>query len=105
MGYGLRLVWPDIPDGRRKLPSLPAQKGSGQLQASGLYYGQQFLNVSFDDIEQHRQDVSTLTLRPHHACPHPSLTLLPDPVPQESELLYYCGLPHPVMLVSHSDLA
>lgn len=94
MGYGLRLVWPDIPDGRRKLPNLPAQKASEQLQAAGTYYGQQFLNISFDDVEQHRQDVSTLTLQAHHARPHPSLTLLPDLLGHESDLLLYCGLLH-----------
>ncbi|ROW07452.1 hypothetical protein VMCG_03923 [Cytospora schulzeri] len=89
MGYGLRLVWPDIPDGRRKLPNLPAQKASEQLQAAGTYYGQQFLNISFDDVEQHRQDVSTLTLQTHHARPHPSLRLLPDLLGHESDLLVY----------------
>ncbi|KAK7736657.1 hypothetical protein SLS53_006863 [Cytospora paraplurivora] len=89
MGYGLRLVWPDIPDGRRKLPNLPAQNGSGQLQKSGVYYGQQFLNISFDDVEQHRRDVSTLTLHTHHASPHPSLTLLPDLMGHESDLIVY----------------
>ncbi|ROV93510.1 hypothetical protein VSDG_06782 [Cytospora chrysosperma] len=89
MGYGLRLVWPDIPDGRRKLPKLPAQKASKQLQAAGTYYGQQFLNFSFDDVEQHRQDVSILTLHTHHTRPHPSLTLLPDMPGIESDLLCY----------------
>jgi hypothetical protein len=106
MGYGLRLVWPDIPDGRRKLPKLPAQKASKQLQAAGTYYGQQFLNFSFDDVEQHRQDVSILTLHTHHARPHPSLTLLPDMPGIESELLCYCGLlPFPSCLCPRSDLA
>lgn len=95
MGYELRLVWPDIKDGRRKLPNLPAHEDSDQLQASGLYYGQQFLNISFDDIEQHRRDVSTLTLHAQCARPHPSLNLLPDLMGHESDLLLYCGLSRP----------
>ncbi|KAH8742372.1 hypothetical protein F5883DRAFT_513406, partial [Diaporthe sp. PMI_573] len=89
MGYGLRLVWPDIPDGRRKSPKLSLQHSHGQLQASGLYYGQQFLNISFDDIEQNRQDVSTLTLQDHHARPQQALRLLPDLVGHEADLLAY----------------
>lgn len=90
MGYGLRLVWPDIPDGRRKSPKLSLQHHThGQLQASGLYYGQQFLNISFDDIEQNRQDVSTLTLHDHHARPQQALRLHPDLVGHEVELLAY----------------
>ncbi|KAJ0116865.1 n-terminal fungal transcription regulatory domain-containing protein [Diaporthe amygdali] len=89
MGYGLRLVWPDIPDGRRKSPKLSLQHSHGQLQASGLYYGEQFLNISFDDIEQNRQDVSTLTLQDHHARPQQALTLHPDLMGHESDLLSY----------------
>jgi len=92
MGYGLRLVWPDMPDGRRKSPKLSLQLSHGQLQASGLYYGQQFLNISFDDIEQNRQDVSTLTLQDHHARPQQALRLLPDLVGHEADLLAYCEL-------------
>lgn len=92
MGYGLRLVWPDIPDGRRKSPKLSLQHSHGQLQASGLYYGQQFLNISFDDIEQNRQDVSTLTLQDHHARPQQALRLHPDLVGHEADLLAYCEL-------------
>lgn len=93
MGYGLRLVWPDIPDGRRKSPKLSLQHHAhGQLQASGLYYGQQFLNISFDDIEQNRQDVSTLTLQDHHARPQQALRLHPDLMGHEVELLAYCEL-------------
>lgn len=96
MGYGLRLVWPDIPDGRRKSPKLSLQHHThGQLQASGLYYGQQFLNISFDDIEQNRQDVSTLTLQDHHARPQQALRLHPDLVGHEVELLAYCELSVP----------
>lgn len=100
MGYGVRLTWPDSHDGRRKLPILPARTDQGHHQSfteqpPSPYYGQQFLNVSSDDVEKSRRDASALALTvltyPHNnPRPKPSLTLLPGLRGKESDLMSYC---------------
>lgn len=92
LGYGVRLVWPDIHDGRRKLPTHPAQNEPlRHAPTGGLHYGQQFLNVSYVDIVQSRQDVSSIALYSNpNARPRPSLTLQPQLRSQDGELLQYC---------------
>lgn len=98
MGYGVRLTWPDSPDGRRKLPILPAQTDhnchSRPRHPPSDYYGQQFLNVTTDDVEKSRRDAGILALavysNPLYPRPKPSLTLLPEFRGRESDLMLYC---------------
>lgn len=92
LGYGVRLVWPDIHDGRRKLPTHPTQSEpveDGHI--GGPHYGQQFLNISYEDIEQSRQDLNSLALYGNpNSRPQPSLALQPQLRSQEGDLLQYC---------------
>lgn len=92
LGYGVRLVWPDIHDGRRKLPTHPILNETLRHgHAERLHYGQQFLNISYEDIEQSRQDFNSLALYSNpNARPQSSLTLHPQFRLQEGELLQYC---------------
>lgn len=56
-----------------------------------MHYGQQFLNISYEDIEQSRRDLKSLVLYGNpNARPQPSLTLYPHIQEQEGELLQYC---------------
>ncbi|CAN8105089.1 unnamed protein product [Discula destructiva] len=91
LGYGVRLIWPDIHDGRRKSPAHPTQSDHmAQGHTRGLHYGQQFLNISHEDIEQSRQDIRSLALYSNpNARPQPSVKLYPQHQIQESELLQY----------------
>lgn len=93
MGYGIKLTWPDSPDGRRKLPILPAQTTHAHRHIPGFYYGQQFLNVTFNDIDQSRRDPESLAVYGNpNSRPKPGLTLFPELRGQESDLLLYCEL-------------
>lgn len=112
MGYGVRLTWPDSPDGRRKLPILPAQSAQNHTprprQPQASHYGQQFLNVSSGDVETSRRDARALALAVcgylSNSRPKPSLTLLPEFRGKESDLMSYCESP-PTLLASASSNA
>ncbi|KAI0473272.1 fungal-specific transcription factor domain-containing protein [Xylariaceae sp. FL0804] len=99
LGYGLRLAWPDQPDGRRRLARVPA----GDFHHSPTdwdprVYGRQFLNVTYADLQQalRRQQQEgmgdadallvrrLLSARPDHAIP-----LIPGLHERESHLLHY----------------
>ncbi|ORY68814.1 fungal-specific transcription factor domain-containing protein [Pseudomassariella vexata] len=49
LGYGLRLAWPDQPDGRRRVNRLPEQEIRSP-STNSEYYGKQFLNVTYADL-------------------------------------------------------
>lgn len=92
LGYEIRLVWPDIPDGRRRLAKMPVPVDEpGRPCPDDAHYGQQFLNTSSRDIEQSRRALASLALfhRPIGR-PQPCLTLLPQLQGQELYLLTYC---------------
>lgn len=91
LGYAIRLVWPDTPDGRRKLPSAPLPVDTERPCTDGAFYGQQFLNTSYEDIERSRGVFTSLVLYDRlHGRPQPCLTLVPDLQGQEPHLLAYC---------------
>ncbi|KAJ4387794.1 hypothetical protein N0V93_008396 [Gnomoniopsis smithogilvyi] len=91
LGYGIRLIWPELHDGRRKLPKHPTQVVPFVCDHTrGPHYGDQFLNTSYEDIEQSRQDFTSLVpygkliVRPQY-----NLAFRPQLRPQEGELLQY----------------
>ncbi|KAK8048747.1 fungal-specific transcription factor domain-containing protein [Apiospora phragmitis] len=54
LGYGIRLAWPDQPDGRRRVNRMPDR-----------HYGKQFLNLTYADLA-----------RPSHGCAGGSLAVV-----------------------------
>ncbi|RYP50563.1 hypothetical protein DL768_003959 [Monosporascus sp. mg162] len=48
-GYGIRLAWPDQPDGRRRSSRLPSET-TQSLKVESPHYGKQFLNVTYSDL-------------------------------------------------------
>lgn len=49
LGYGLRLLWPDHPDGRRRKAEPVTHIPPGG-RTRPLHYGKQFLNFTFQDM-------------------------------------------------------
>ena len=104
LGYGIRLVWPDRPDGRRKLQKLPvmhAGDAASSLDSADMqlvpphrrpHYGQQFLNMTFVDLNLSRQDVSAMKLQipPPYSRPADGLSFNPNVKEAESHFLSYC---------------
>lgn len=91
LGYGIRLAWPDQPDGRRRVDRLPEYQF--QLPATNSkYYGKQFINVTFADLAQARDGAS-----PYHPAlirsqmrPSRLIPLLPNFHERETHLITYC---------------
>ncbi|KOS19515.1 Transcriptional regulatory protein moc3 [Escovopsis weberi] len=50
LGYGIRLLWPDRHDGRRKDAGIVVYDPSANARASPEQYGQHFLNFTYDDV-------------------------------------------------------
>ncbi|PSR90869.1 fungal-specific transcription factor domain-domain-containing protein [Coniella lustricola] len=96
LGYGLRLVWPDKKDGRRRQPILPPYTAPEQHDDDGCEalvrfdHGKQFLNISYDDIERSRRKLGRLTLNSNpNPRPERQLNPLPELPNQEAGLLHY----------------
>lgn len=91
-------------DGCRKLPTAPSPVDPERLGANDAFYGRQFLNTSYEDIERSRGVFTSLVLydRPHGR-PQPCLTLVPDLQGQEPHLLAYCK-PRCRLIVTWSSL-
>ncbi|KAK9421518.1 putative Fungal-specific transcription factor domain-containing protein [Seiridium unicorne] len=90
LGYGIRLAWPDQPDGRRRKSQLPDQ--DFQMPTSdSKYYGRQFLNVTYDDLTRFRNDDSARHSALAHRSPRPQrlIPLIPDFHERESHLISY----------------
>ncbi|KAF3763683.1 hypothetical protein M406DRAFT_352432 [Cryphonectria parasitica EP155] len=88
--YDRKLVWPNQPDGRRKTPNLPTHTAPELDHSSGFYYGQQFLNISFDDFEQGRRGLGPLSLLSKtNTRPQQSLNLVPELQGHDADLLLY----------------
>jgi hypothetical protein len=94
LGYGIRLAWPDQPDGRRRKNRLPDQETHLAPNNSAVY-GKQFLNVTYNDLARAKNEVGASAL-----AVIPPLPLLPPPVrrfssipevhERESHLIRYC---------------
>lgn len=49
MGYGIRLAWPDQPDGRRRVNRMP-DRVLHLSPTNSEHYGKQFLNLTYADL-------------------------------------------------------
>lgn len=105
LGYKIRLAWPDKPDGRRRRAKAPVPiDGPGCHCQESASYGQQFLNVSYKDMEQSRRVLTCLAhLDRPYGRPQPCLTLLPQLQGQELDLLAYCEQVGRVIIASESN--
>ncbi|KAI1380979.1 fungal-specific transcription factor domain-containing protein [Hypoxylon crocopeplum] len=61
LGYGIRLAWPDQPDGRRRLTRLPDHT-IHHHEIDSAYYGKQFLNMTYSDLAVARKGISPIAL-------------------------------------------
>ncbi|KAK7952270.1 N-terminal fungal transcription regulatory domain-containing protein [Apiospora aurea] len=64
LGYGIRLAWPDQPDGRRRVNRMP-DRVLHLSPANSEHYGKQFLNLTYADLS-----------RPSHGCAGESLAVV-----------------------------
>ncbi|KAI1850704.1 hypothetical protein JX266_003986 [Neoarthrinium moseri] len=90
LGYGIRLAWPDQPDGRRRKhrqPDYETQLPPGNSK----YYGKQFLNVTYDDLMRARNDALAVSLPLARHTPRPTrpISLMPDLQDREPYLISY----------------
>ncbi|OTA70111.1 hypothetical protein K449DRAFT_321574 [Hypoxylon sp. EC38] len=74
LGYGIRLAWPDQPDGRRRLNRLPDHT-IHHHEIDSAYYGKQFLNVTYSDLAVARRGISPIYLPFIRAQPRPGRTI------------------------------
>ncbi|KAI1344864.1 fungal-specific transcription factor domain-containing protein [Xylariaceae sp. FL0016] len=90
LGYGIRLAWPDQPDGRRRSSRIPEQIFHHHGSASA-HYGKQFLNVTYSDVVSARKGLAqtSLSLVPRQTRPAPSIPLIPGFRERESYLINY----------------
>ena len=93
LGYDLRLIWADQPDGRRKKPLAVDTTGWGP--PTSTQYGTQFLNVGFGDIALIGEDGISLDLSRLSLASRPrkSLSSYPDLGGEAgSQLMSYCEI-------------
>ncbi|KAI8629940.1 fungal-specific transcription factor domain-containing protein [Xylariaceae sp. FL1651] len=91
LGYGIRLAWPDQPDGRRRGSRIPDQVVHRSAH-SPVNYGKQFLNMTYEDLMHTGKGLMALNeLLLLHSQPRPerSIPLLPNFHERESHLLSY----------------
>ncbi|XXH03980.1 hypothetical protein Hte_010389 [Hypoxylon texense] len=90
LGYGIRLAWPDQPDGRRRLNRLPDHT-IHHHEINSAYYGKQFLNVTYSDIALARKAISPIGLAVIRSQPRlpRHIPLFPNFQERESHLLSY----------------
>ncbi|KAI3326138.1 fungal-specific transcription factor domain-containing protein [Xylariaceae sp. AK1471] len=91
LGYGIRLAWPDQPDGRRRGSRIP--DGTVHHSArSPAHYGKQFLNMTYEDLMHTGKGsmmFNEMLLLRSQQRPARSIPLLPDIHERESYLLSY----------------
>ncbi|KAI1270167.1 fungal-specific transcription factor domain-containing protein [Xylariaceae sp. FL1019] len=90
LGYGIRLAWPDQPDGRRRGSRAPDQVVH-YINKVPIDYGKQFLNMNFADLEHAAK--GSMVLDEFLICsqmrPARSISLIPGFREQESHLISY----------------
>ncbi|CAJ2502375.1 Uu.00g097690.m01.CDS01 [Anthostomella pinea] len=92
LGYGIRLAWPDQPDGRRRLSRIPNQLiHPDHHTVDSAHYGKQFLNTTYGDLALARNDIPLNGLCFIRRQPRParSIPLIPDFEERESHLISY----------------
>lgn len=97
-GYNIRLLWPDRPDGRRKVGEVVhSPVRPGPPVPVPRHYGTQFLNVTFEDVAQSTRErpITDLVSSPALPRPRPSLTLHHALLGQDANLLSYCEFRSP----------
>ncbi|KAI0471253.1 fungal-specific transcription factor domain-containing protein [Xylaria cf. heliscus] len=90
LGYGIRLAWPDQPDGRRRGSRVP-DRAVHSSPHNPANYGEQFLNMTYEDLMHSGKGLMVLNelfLRSQHR-PIRSMPLLPKFQDRESHLLRY----------------
>ncbi|KAI0601329.1 fungal-specific transcription factor domain-containing protein [Biscogniauxia sp. FL1348] len=90
LGYGIRLAWPDQPDGRRRLNRLPDQVIHHQ-KTDSTHYGKQFLNVTYTDLAIARKGITPNSLALVRGRPRPprNIPMIPNFHERESHLMTY----------------
>ncbi|KAI0012577.1 fungal-specific transcription factor domain-containing protein [Xylariaceae sp. FL0662B] len=90
-GYGIRLTWPDQPDGRRRLSRLPDHTIHNHVVIDSAYYGKQFLNMTYADLAIAKKGLSLigLSLIREQQRPGRSIPLISDFNERESHLVDY----------------
>ncbi|KAK5989549.1 hypothetical protein PT974_11076 [Cladobotryum mycophilum] len=87
LGYGVRLLWPDRHDGRRRDTGIVVYDPSANTSTSSEGYGRHFLNFTFGDV------ASAGDGKPHNALvrrpPPRSLELHPTMINQDAMFMSY----------------
>ncbi|KAI1389659.1 fungal-specific transcription factor domain-containing protein [Hypoxylon trugodes] len=98
-GYGIRLAWPDQPDGRRRSNNLKSET-LYHHEIDSEYYGKQFLNVTYSDLAVARKGISPIGLTIIRGQPRPGRTipLFANLHERESHLISYCKGKKPDLL-------
>ncbi|KAJ3525201.1 hypothetical protein NM208_g11740 [Fusarium decemcellulare] len=101
LGYGLRLVWADRPDGRRKETGNVICVTASDQSKEGKDYGNKFLNFTFEDILSAKSDLAADVLSA--IPPRPSLSLHTPLLGQDGMLLsYYKNVISPMVSTTRS---
>jgi hypothetical protein len=93
MGYGIRLLWPDHHDGRRRDGDLTVAVPRADPALQSRFYGLEFLNATYDDVLLSRDDgFSSLAViaRPTASTVPRSPSMHSPFQGQESHFLSYC---------------
>ncbi|KAH8691551.1 fungal-specific transcription factor domain-containing protein [Talaromyces proteolyticus] len=96
LGYSVRLVWPDQPDGRRRRLLFPPYDWYYCPPSLIVSYGSQFLNTTFDDLRQPSwpsiNDIINRVIGAHPLSLRPSacLSSYPHLLGSEPSILQYC---------------
>ncbi|KAI0017027.1 fungal-specific transcription factor domain-containing protein [Xylariomycetidae sp. FL0641] len=90
LGYGIRLAWPDQPDGRRRLSRVP-EPVTHHHTVDSVHYGKQFLNVTYTDLALARKGLLVDNQSLFCSLPRPSrsIPLIPGLQEREKHLMHY----------------
>ncbi|KAI1178114.1 fungal-specific transcription factor domain-containing protein [Nemania sp. FL0916] len=91
MGYGIRLAWPDQPDGRRRGSQIP-NRALHCSPHNSAHYGKQFLNMTYEDLMHNGKGLMVLNellLLRYQPRPARSIPLLPEFHQRDAHLLNY----------------
>ncbi|KAI0406463.1 fungal-specific transcription factor domain-containing protein [Xylaria palmicola] len=91
LGYGIRLAWPDQPDGRRRGSRIP-DRAVHISPHNPANYGEQFLNMTYEDLMHSGKGLMVLNellLLRSQQRPARNIPLLPRFQERESHLLSY----------------
>lgn len=91
LGYGLRLLWPDRHDGRRKDSGFVVYEPPENPHEASKSYGVHFLNVTHNDVASSLDPTSSNALVTKTvAKPTRALNLYPSMVGQDALFMSYC---------------